>query len=71
MSESLPPFSGDAVRCAKCGHEGAGTTYRPSGTCLHAEGAVLGFKPNERLCRRCERCGHQWDEALVETGSER
>lgn len=67
MSTELPPFSGDEPRCSKCGNRQAGTVYRPSGQCLHDVDAVVGVGVhlNERLCRRCSRCDHAWDEAIV------
>ncbi|MFD6968351.1 hypothetical protein [Streptomyces sp. NPDC059949] len=64
---ALPPFSGDEPTCAKCGYAGARTEYLPFGDCAHEPGArvTIGWTANERLHRECQRCGHQWDEAVV------
>jgi len=65
-TEALPPYTGPDVVCVKCGHEGAFTTYRAAGQCLHDQvGTVLGFHPNERLHRQCARCDYAWDEATI------
>lgn len=66
---ALPPFSGDEPTCAKCGRVGARTEYLSMGDCVHGpgdRGVTLGWDVNERLHRECERCGYQWDEAVVE-----
>ncbi|MGW0550529.1 hypothetical protein [Streptomyces altiplanensis] len=62
-----PPYSGPEVTCTKCGHGGAFTTYRGYGQCLHGDLAEsIGYEPNPRLHRECERCSFSWDEATVE-----
>ncbi|MGH3586984.1 MAG: hypothetical protein ACRDQ0_11735 [Pseudonocardia sp.] len=65
--EQLPPYTGDDIRCAKCGNTDASTEYRAKGRCHHDGGpiAYIGLSPNERLHRECACCGHQWDEAIV------
>lgn len=67
----LPPFSGDAPTCPKCGNEGASTTFKAYGDCLVGEDHAMsqGWHANERLCRRCARCGYGWDEATTEARS--
>lgn len=65
MTDCLPPFTGDNPTCAQCGHRGAATEYRPHGHCLHPTEAVMGFDPNPRMHRTCDRCGHVWDEATA------
>jgi hypothetical protein len=62
----LPPFSGDDPTCPKCGNVGARTRFRSFGRCEHGAGMVLGFEPNERLHRECDRCDYAWDEATVD-----
>lgn len=64
--EGYPPFSGDDVECVKCGNKGAATVYLEYGRCSHGDEVAIGWEKNERLHRRCERCGFQWDEATVE-----
>lgn len=68
MSQPLPPFSGDTPTCSKCGHAGARTSFLKYGSCEHdgRETLVIGFQPNERLHRECQRCDYAWDEATVE-----
>lgn len=64
----FPPFSGDDVRCSKCGNDGASTTYRSHGRCIHqvSHNVVIRIgELNERLCRECRRCGYRWDEAVM------
>jgi hypothetical protein len=63
VSDDLPPFSGDNPMCRKCLHQDASTTYMGHGRCVHPDVAI-GWEPNERLHRRCLRCGYQWDEAI-------
>lgn len=66
---TLPPYSGDEPTCMKCGNVGASTEYLPLGDCVHSpgdRGVTLGWTPNERLHRECQRCQYQWDEATVE-----
>ena len=64
----LPPFSGDSPTCPKCGNESASTTFKAYGDCLAGDDhtVMVGWHANERLCRRCTRCGYGWDEATVE-----
>lgn len=65
----LPAFSGNTPTCVKCGHEGAQTVYRTTGECQYNGDQIMDTyegTPNERLCRRCERCDYHWDEAVVE-----
>jgi hypothetical protein len=66
----LPPFSGDRPQCPKCGHKSARVVYLAYGKCRHTSyvgtGVVIGFQPNERLHRECDRCGFAWDEALAD-----
>jgi hypothetical protein len=61
-----PPYTGPDATCTKCGHTGALTEYRGHGECIHGDAIqYIGWTPNERLHRECERCGHEWDEATV------
>lgn len=66
MTGTLPPFSGDKPTCTKCGHVGASTQYMAHGQCIHGDGidVAIGYEPNERLHRTCERCDFAWDEAI-------
>lgn len=64
MSAALPPFSGDEPRCVKCGNLGAFTEFEAAQT---LGGAVLA---DEKLLRRCTRCGYEWDEAIVQSDVE-
>jgi hypothetical protein len=76
MTDTLPPFSVDKPTCIKCGHVGASTQYMAHGQCIHGDGigidTAIGYEPNERLHRTCERCDFAWDEAIsypIEGGS--
>jgi hypothetical protein len=56
----LPPFSGDDVRCPKCGNEGASTEWVPP--LFIGSSGVRG----ECLERQCRRCSYAWGEATAE-----
>lgn len=63
----LPAYTGDNTTCPKCAHEGADTRYRKLGD--ERPGDFFAVPPgerDERLERRCPRCGYIWDEALAE-----
>lgn len=66
IESTLPPYTADRPRCPKCGHDKAGTrwtqAFNECDTFLNAE---TSFREQQRLCRRCERCGFHWDEALA------
>lgn len=62
----LPPFSGDNPLCGKCSFVDAYTDYRAAGEHSTNEPRTRGASSKgERLERRCGRCGHIWDEALL------
>ncbi|MCX4540474.1 hypothetical protein [Streptomyces sp. NBC_01565] len=65
---SVPPYSGDEPTCIKCGNAGARTEYLAYGETVPGltGNVTISFAPNERLQRECQRCGFQWDEAIVE-----
>lgn len=66
-TQPLPDFSGEATKCAACGHNRAGTEYRATGVCVHdIDEQARDFTPNPRLHRTCDRCGFQWDEATLD-----
>ncbi|MEV6569958.1 hypothetical protein [Streptomyces sp. NPDC051577] len=64
----LPQYSGSEPTCIKCAWKGASTEYLPLGDCVHGpgdRGVTIGWHPNERLHRECQRCQYQWDEAIA------
>lgn len=61
--DTLPPFSGDDTRCAKCGNDEASTSYTPPN---HLCACRIPTGIGERLCRVCLRCDFHWDEAIAE-----
>lgn len=67
MTAKLPTYTGEDATCAKCGNVGATTQFRAQGQCIHFPGreTTMGYQPNERLHRQCNRCEHQWDEATL------
>ena len=58
---SLPPYSGEFVTCAACGHLGADVAYEET-RLVTTEGLQVG---DSYLIRGCRRCGYEWKEALV------
>lgn len=65
-ADELPPFSGDNPTCPKCGNVGATATYLDGMPML----SMCTGPWEERLCRRCRRCGYHWDEAIAEPGDD-
>jgi len=64
--DTLPPFSGDDTRCAKCGNTKASTRYRADGD--RSLGDFFNPTRSERLDRACVRCRYAWSEAITDTG---
>lgn len=66
IESTLPPYTADRPRCTKCGHDKAGTrwtqAFNQCDTLLNAE---TTYGSQQRMCRRCERCGYHWDEAIA------
>lgn len=60
----LPPFSGEAALCAKCGNTGAGTAYKAAGEPPENGVHAMCDQWPERLERECSRCEYRWDEDL-------
>ncbi len=65
--QDLPPYTGNAAVCAKCGYLLVSMEYQPP-LSAHAmlrrnRRLVRGPLP-ERQLRTCDRCRYQWDESV-------
>jgi hypothetical protein len=63
----LPPFTGFAARCPKCGYDSVSTEYRPplgANAVLRQDGRLVRGPLPERQERECDRCRYTWDEAV-------
>ena len=70
MTTPLPPYSGPAVACVKCGAANCWTMYHGwYGAC---DDACPGGLFVEHLARRCRTCNYRWVEACTKpaTGAE-
>lgn len=67
----LPPFTGNAALCPKCGYEFVSTGYRralSATTMLRTGGRLVRGPLPERQERDCDRCHYTWDEAVAVGG---
>lgn len=63
--ESLPPFSGAAVRCPKCGTGGVKVTWHVLGGMTGEPCVYTSY--SQHLCRACHCCGYGWMEATKDS----
>lgn len=72
MTAPLPPYSGPAVVCPKCGHGSADTEWQPSNVEISTWGRLLdkGVLSSSAepgwLLRTCTRCRYLWAEATTD-----
>lgn len=59
---TLPPYN-PTGQCPKCRHDSISTHYRPD-ECTKPDCTLCD---REHLLRTCQRCGHQWAEAVTAT----